>query len=231
MTLPTAGSLAQHARESRDEHGEPRDQRQRVRERQVEPVGRQHGAHDRDRVQHQRERGQPPPRGRARRASPGGCAATRRRRTGRRRPGAVKSWIRWRMTRAGSRARAVVLVYPMRTAALRAGGAVLPESPMLDNLTATTVARRQDAARRGAAHRRQHPGRAARGAPRAARGRRRAAGRPRLRRGREGQGARRGGRRLADAGPGADRRRAPRADRADGRRGARRCRSPRSRRR
>ncbi len=49
--------LGQHARESRDEDGQPRDQRQRVHERQVEPVGRQHGAHDRDRVQHQRERG------------------------------------------------------------------------------------------------------------------------------------------------------------------------------
>ena len=45
------------------------------------------------------------------------------------------------------------------------------------------------------------------------------------------EGARRGGRRLAHAGPGADRRRAPRADGADGRRGASRSTSRRSRRR
>ena len=77
---------------------------------------------------------------------------------------------------------------------------------------------RQDDARPGPHHRRQRAGHAARSAHGAARGRRRAAGGARLHRPRQGQGARRRGRRLAVAGPGAGRHRQPRARRDDGRR-------------
>ena len=156
---------------------------------------------------------------RARCRRPAGTAMPRRR-TGPRRRTCSRMSTRLTDVAAIVAARARFVERPVyRSGRGPSGAATRPPRPC--STTSPNGCRRvvKTAARRSAAHRREHPGRAARSAPRAARGRRRAAGGQGLRRARARQGARR---RKSSAsltpGPGADRRRAARAHRADGRR-------------
>ena len=91
---PTAGSLREQPGQHGHQHREPRDERQRLRKRQIEPVRREHGAHDRDRVQ-RRAPARPSASGSSgvRRGRVGPAKPRGEGRTGRRRRRTVKSRV------------------------------------------------------------------------------------------------------------------------------------------
>ena len=134
----------------------------------------------------ERERQQPWSRprraaGRCRRARPAAQAATAYRAATAKCSKIIRLWSRHAMPQSGTLSRGPKAVYTMRAAAMT--GAQTSPGSRCSTISPTPLARRQDAARRSAPHRSQHPGRAARSAARAARSRRRAAGREGFHRG------------------------------------------------